>query len=362
MGNEDTLQRVKTALIQTESREFLTVQCSSNCAFPKGDLAKQVVCDFCEVVYHISCVGLEKVPTKGAKTKWFCQPCLKLPGELHATQQQLQEALKIMAELSSLNTHTQLNLDDEDNLAHNKVTEDSYAKIAQNNVPTVPRKRQVLIIGDSLLRDVRGEDFDHNVNVNCIRGATLKDIKAVLVHGPNNLQASSHVLIHVGTNDVANNAASNIDILSEYEDLITSCQVRFGEQSPKFYISGPCPRGDQHSQSVKELNSQLKELSSKLDCGFLDNLKSFQYGDGEIDSTLFTSDGAHLSRKGTQKLREKFTTIGPICLRPQPRQHTRLGPNWVLIGLPIGPKLGCKIGPQQVLSASPNVDPIGLTN
>ncbi|KAJ8024176.1 hypothetical protein HOLleu_36829 [Holothuria leucospilota] len=222
-----------------------------------------------------------------------------------------------MAELSSLNTHTQLNLDDEDNLAHNKVTEDSYAKIAQNNVPTVPRKRQVLIIGDSLLRDVRGEDFDHNVNVNCIRGATLKDIKAVLVHGPNNLQASSHVLIHVGTNDVANNAASNIDILSEYEDLITSCQVRFGEQSPKFYISGPCPRGDQHSQSVKELNSQLKELSSKLDCGFLDNLKSFQYGDGEIDSSLFTSDGVHLSRRGTQKLREKFTTIGPICLRPQ---------------------------------------------
>ncbi|PIK49009.1 hypothetical protein BSL78_14115 [Apostichopus japonicus] len=59
----------------------------------------------------------------------------------------------------------------------------------------------------------------------------------------------------------------------------------------------------------------VKELTNKLDCKFLDNVASFTYADGEIDLSLYHGDGVHLNRKGTVKLINKLTIIGPICIR-----------------------------------------------
>ena len=66
---------------------------------------------------------------------------------------------------------------------------------------------------------------------------------------------------------------------------------------------------------LKELSCRLNELAKKLDCQFIDNIPSFTYGDGEMDTSLFNDDGVHLSRKGTAKFTNNLTRIGPICFR-----------------------------------------------
>ncbi|KAJ8032701.1 hypothetical protein HOLleu_26300 [Holothuria leucospilota] len=173
-----------------------------------------------------------------------------------------------------------------------------------------------MIIGDSLLKYVNQEDFSNdNVTVKCLPGATVKDVKDVLQTHLDEMESISHLVIHVGTNDIAASPTPVIDdITVEFEDLVTNIQLQ-GDHTPVIFLSGPCPRSDKHMPQISELNSRLMMLADKLDCKFLNNLASFTYGDGEIDMSFFNSDGLHLNRKGTKKLLNKLTTIGPICLR-----------------------------------------------
>ncbi|XP_071850095.1 uncharacterized protein [Apostichopus japonicus] len=313
---------------ECQTEPSLIDPCSTNCHYPNGELAKHVACDFCGVVYHLLCVGLEKQPVKGAKSRWFCQGCLKTPGLLQSTQHQLKEALRIiislqaeLAELSSprpRNTETgnvqsdnQNNIDTPDQIRHNTYTE------CVSSIPTPPPHavRPVMIIGDSILKHVYEDDFtDEIVKVNCLPGATVKDVRNALLAQREDLHTFSHIIIHVGTNDINTHNPNVNDISADFEELITSIQLVNGHR-PSIYISGPCPRSDDHAPQIIDLNSHLKELTNKLDCKFLDNMASFTYADGEIDLSLYHGDGVHLNRKGTVKLINKLTIIGPICIR-----------------------------------------------
>ena len=303
-------------------------ECCKSCVNPTGEASKHVVCDFCGIDYHILCVGLEKPPVKGAKSRWFCQSCLKLPCKLRSTQEQLAEALQkiitLQGQLSKLL------------ISNNRMPTDNNGRSNKTFAETVtpvysPPKQSVAIVGDSILRDLKNEDFENDVvSVNCIRGAVVQD---VITQVTNTLETESlnHVIFHVGTNDVAKE--QHIDdpgkVLSDYEELITTTQIKCGSKT-KIHISGPCPRTDENSDAIGKFNDHLKDLSRKLDCHYMNNFPSFLYGDGEVDSSLYVPDGVHLSRKGAQKLRQKFSEVGPVCLanltrtfRSRPR-HTNV--------------------------------------
>ena len=313
METDAAEQRLTHGSSQTDSKDLLFACCKS-CVSPLGDSAKLVSCDFCGVNFHILCVGLEKLPSKGAKTRWFCQPCLKLPSDLRTTKQLLIDAqqtiISLQAQLSELSRcGPPCNADTTSSTEPHTTSQTYSAKVSSYS----PAKHSVAVVGDSMIRDLQNEDFANEiVNVNCIRGAVVKDVKNHIV---NNVDTSSvaHIIIHVGTNDVAKESIKQEDILSDFEELITTTQVKCGS-STQIHISGPCPRGDQFSQSISDINTHLIDLTAKLDCRFINNLPSFSYGDGEIDSSLFLSDGLHLSLKGSKKLKQKYSTIGPVCL------------------------------------------------
>ncbi|KAJ8018102.1 hypothetical protein HOLleu_44090 [Holothuria leucospilota] len=174
---------------------------------------------------------------------------------------------------------------------------------------------KVLIAGDSILRDFSKEDFEDNVTVLCLRGGTVSDLQQKLDES-DITSGINNVILHIGTNDFANNTPVP-EITGQFEALITAIQIK-NPTPTKVCISGPCPRLDIHCDTVIELSNSLKELAEKSDCNFIDNVKSFSYGDGEVVKSLFYDD-VHLSQSGSDKSKAKFTSIGPVCLRDKRR-------------------------------------------
>ena len=110
--------------------------------------------------------SLDKAPTKGPKSRWFCQACLKLPGQLHLTQTQLQKALEkiiyLQEKLAALSVprpsadqctqyEEQISVDYTDvSDYHNIDTPEMPQRYADVCSPT-PLPPKVLIIGDSVI-------------------------------------------------------------------------------------------------------------------------------------------------------------------------------------------------------------------
>ncbi|PIK38269.1 hypothetical protein BSL78_24889 [Apostichopus japonicus] len=73
------------------------------------------------------------------------------------------------------------------------------------------------------------------------------------------------------------------------------------------------------------IQQQSKGTSHECDCNFIENIPSYSYGDGEVDTSLFCDDELHLSQLGSDKLKSKCTSIGPVCPYRQMRAKTHNG-------------------------------------
>ncbi|KAJ8024106.1 hypothetical protein HOLleu_36740 [Holothuria leucospilota] len=111
-------------------------------------------------------------------------------------------------------------------------------------------------------------------------------------------------------------------ILDQFEHLITTVQLQTQDRKPYLSISGPCPRTDNHSSALNELNERLISLTEKLECRYVQNMTSFKYADGNIDESLYY-DNVHLSRKGTNRLVERLSGIPGLCKSQQPTTEMR---------------------------------------
>ena len=104
------------------------------------------------------------------------------------------------------------------------------------------------------------------------------------------------IVIHVGTNDVAKGSPT---LVHDMEHLITNIQIKASRA--EIHLSSICPRRDNYDQEVIQINRDLKSLSEKLDCSFINHGNGFRYMDGSVDATVF-HDKVHLNTKGTGKL------------------------------------------------------------
>ena len=53
-----------------------------------------------------------------------------------------------------------------------------------------------------MIRDIVSEDFENDVvNVKCLRGASIADVKSHMLGNLETLNPLSHIIVHVGTND-----------------------------------------------------------------------------------------------------------------------------------------------------------------
>uniref|UniRef100_A0A452HYB5 SGNH hydrolase-type esterase domain-containing protein n=1 Tax=Gopherus agassizii TaxID=38772 RepID=A0A452HYB5_9SAUR len=161
---------------------------------------------------------------------------------------------------------------------------------------TVARKRQVYVIGDSLLRRVDRpvtRPDRENRRVCCLPGAKIQDVDLRL----NTILAGAGknplIILHVGTNDTA---SYSLDCIKEdYARL----GKRLKDIEAQVIFSGilPVPRaGRRRSDKIMAINRWLREWCYKEGFGMYGHWEAF------TDRRLFAQDGLHLSKEGNRIL------------------------------------------------------------
>ncbi|CAM4396402.1 unnamed protein product [Lepidochelys kempii] len=161
---------------------------------------------------------------------------------------------------------------------------------------TITRKRQVYVIGDSLLRRIdrpvtRADP--ENRRVCCLPGAKIRDADLRLKRILKGAGKNPLIILHVGTNDMAR---------FSLESIKGDC-ARLGktlkEIEAQVIFSGilPVPReGQQRCDKSMTINRWLRQWCYKEVFGMYDHWEAF------MDRGQFSRDGLHLSREGNRLL------------------------------------------------------------
>ena len=159
------------------------------------------------------------------------------------------------------------------------------------------KKRSVVILGDSLVKDVEQHKLRNSLNkerifIKNFSGATVEDMKTYII--PSKKHDNDLVILHVGTNDLRHPKEAK-EIAKEIIDLAINTKTEKNE----IMISGIVPRRDNLNDKAKEVNIHLQNLCINYNFHFIDN------GNVNKDTDLNMS-GLHLNYKGTYVLGGNF--------------------------------------------------------
>lgn len=167
----------------------------------------------------------------------------------------------------------------------------SSSRICSPSVPRPLFSQSTLVIGDSIIRDVRF----FNAITYCIPGATvpvlLKKLPDLLLSIPDTIY---RVIVHVGSNDTTQQTSETTK--KQFKELFSLLR----SHGLSVFISGPIPtlnRGDNRFSRILHLNTWLQHVCRSYCFTFIDNFNLFWRR-----SSLFKSDGLHPNRQGSNML------------------------------------------------------------
>ena len=118
-----------------------------------------------------------------------------------------------------------------------------------------------------------------------------------------------YTLLLVGTNNIDDRSRTVDEIMSYYNDLITTIKSR---SSTRIIVSAIIPRPcdlkiDPFEQRVKDMNKKLKKMSTRGHLQFLHTFRIFLHNNKPIRSYYAVNDrGLHLNLEGVRRLRSFF--------------------------------------------------------
>ncbi len=115
-------------------------------------------------------------------------------------------------------------------------------------------------------------------------------------HGALNGYKAEHVVIMIGTNNLAIN--TNTEIIAGLRALVEAVQLR--QPGTGILLSGIFPRRDMEKR-VKEINEEIAKLAAAMKVTYVNPGRVFLNTAGKIDESLF-SDGLHPNAAGYKKL------------------------------------------------------------
>jgi hypothetical protein len=115
-------------------------------------------------------------------------------------------------------------------------------------------------------------------------------------HGALNGYKAEHVVIMIGTNNLAIN--TNTEIIAGLRALVEAVQLR--QPGTGILLSGIFPRRDMEKR-VKEINEEIAKLAAAMKVTYVNPGRVFLNSAGKIDESLF-SDGLHPNAAGYKKL------------------------------------------------------------
>uniref|UniRef100_K7EW49 SGNH hydrolase-type esterase domain-containing protein n=1 Tax=Pelodiscus sinensis TaxID=13735 RepID=K7EW49_PELSI len=161
---------------------------------------------------------------------------------------------------------------------------------------TVTRKRQVYVIGDSLLRRINRpvtRADPENRRVCCLPGAKIRDVELRLKRIIKGAGRNPLIIFHVGTNDTAKFSLERIK--GDYARL--GRMLKEIEAQVIFSGTLPVPReGQLRCDRIMMINRRLMQWCYKEGFGMYGHWEAF------MDRGLFSRDGLHLSREGNRLL------------------------------------------------------------
>ena len=294
---------------------------SSNCVQGASAIPQaQTTCSTCQKQFHLVCVNLKKRPS--SKTNWNCPVC---KSGINASFKRLTQAIVALQETVTELKNNHRVLSDKHDLLQNENAQlkvqlgdmqEVLGKLSKRtpNIPSlatsnenVSAPKKTLILGDSMLREVLASSLCHAF-VKSISGGTIQDIFQEVDQMVNaELSSYSDIIIHAGTNDISRK--TDVQAFTDsMEAIITN--IMFKSPTSSVHISAICPRSS-HTVKVSEYNQSLKDLATRLTCGFIDIGPRVTYQDGTTDADKFNGDGLHLSKSGTQILTNVFIEAVP---------------------------------------------------
>ena len=153
------------------------------------------------------------------------------------------------------------------------------------------KHRSVVILGDSLLKDIDQHKVRNGVNngqkiyVKSFSGATVKDMSSYVE--PSKDHNNDLIIVHCGTNDLRGGKKPD-EISTAIIDLARSLKT----DSNDVMVSGILPRRDKLDHKGKQVNESLKSLCSDFNFYFIDN-------DNISKDSHLNNSGLHLNYSGT---------------------------------------------------------------
>lgn len=159
-----------------------------------------------------------------------------------------------------------------------------------------------LIIGSSILTDIKTKGLNWNTDTSTNHGAGTKQIRKKL--SQMDMRCYENVIVYIGENDVANG-----HLISEISEDIRSLVHDLKVNKCKIHLCSLCPRKD--AQMI-QLNNCTKQITEERSVSFIDIHTCFVYGDGGVVNQYFMQDGIHLNMRGTSAFVHCINLCVPI--------------------------------------------------
>ena len=161
------------------------------------------------------------------------------------------------------------------------------SKTLTDSVKPTATTGSTLIIGSSLVRDIRRRGLAPDVEVNTRRGARISDIRTELES--RKLDRYSNIIIQAGGNDVDGKRDFEA-IENDYAEIILDIHRR--KPDTNFYIAEILPR---RARNMTDINKILGRMCELYGATIIPTTQTFP----EVNVQQFLKDKLHLSDRGT---------------------------------------------------------------
>ena len=147
----------------------------------------------------------------------------------------------------------------------------------------------IVIIGDSIIKNIQPGKLTRNKKVHkyTFPGKTADEIEKE-INFDNLKTIPSHIIIHVGTNNLPLETAT--ECAQKIENLATKIKTQFPYS--KIGLSGITVRHDiVMSEKITKVNEEIGQICTKLNASFIDN--------STIDHSCLNGSKLHLNAKGS---------------------------------------------------------------
>ena len=150
-----------------------------------------------------------------------------------------------------------------------------------------------LLIGNVALTDVR-RHLETGVEVTCLPDATLQNLQAAI---SKNNQMYKNIYLVTGNTCARNDAEA---LKHQYQEIIHSAM----QKAKKTFVASILPtlEDEDVNDKTKHLNKTLQVLCHERGCEFVDNDRTFKYGDETVIDDCFDDVTEQLSEVGIKRL------------------------------------------------------------